>query len=881
MFRLTLDNLKARKFRLVSTALSIMIGIAFLAGSLVLIDTIGQTFDDLLADVNSGVDAEIRSSDVIKTQFGDIRGRVDAAILDDVRSVEGVEAAAGSVFGYAQLVDTDGEPIGNPGQGAPTLGFGWTDIDELNPMVLVDGGPPTSAEEVVIDRASAKIGPFAVGDEVQVLLQTGPQVFTVSGIATFGTADSPLGASVTIFELETAQKVLAEPGRFNAIDIVAADGVSQSELVDRVTAIAPTGTEVVTGETLIEESQNDVAEALSFFNTFMLIFSGIALFVAAFIIYNTFSILVAQRTRELALLRALGAHRHQVLLSVLGEAFVVGLVASVIGLGAGVGVAQLLKQLLSLVGLDIPTGRIVFAPSTVVWSLVIGVGVTMVSAVVPSRRSSAVAPMQAIREASVEPTGLSTRRLLTSGGVLAVGVAVLLWGLFGSPPSAGAIIGTGTVAVFLGVAALSPIVAIPFASFVGRPIARLRGVPGELARENAMRNPRRTATTASALMIGVGLVTTIAIFASSATASIEKIIDDAFVGDIVIDSGTFGFGGLSPELAAGLNEMPEVDAASGVRLGFAEIEGETQTVYGVDPMRMGDIVDVGVIAGSIETLGVGDVAVHDEFADSQGWSLGVMVEVLFAETGRQQLTISVIYERNEFAGDFFVGNPAFEANFPDVFDFQVYVLSNTAFTPSEVRLAVESVAADYANAKVQDLSEYKAAQAEAINQLLNLVYVLLLLAIIIALIGIANTLALSILERTHELGLLRAIGMTRSQLRSSIRWESVSHRPARHHHGRGGGSVPRLGHRPGARGRRLLRAAPAGRPVDHRRDPGRDRRGAGRRPAGSAGGEDERAGRGGRRLSERMSPIWGRSGVGASHSRVRRRQRMSESSPRW
>jgi len=323
------------------------------------------------------------------------------------------------------------------------------------------------------------------------------------------------------------------------------------------------------------------------------------------------------------------------------------------------------------------------------------------------------------------------------------------------------------------VAGLAPIVAVPFADLVGRPISSLRGVPGELARENAMRNPRRTATTAAALMIGVGLVATISIFAASATASINKIIDDSFIGDVVVDSGTVGFGGLSPELAARLNEQPEVEAASGIRLGFAEIDGEPQILYGGDPSTIGRIIDVGVLSGSIESLGPDDIAVFDEFAAERDWSIGDQIDVLFAETGLRRMTISVIYERNELTGNFFVGNPAFEANFPSVFDFQVAVLGADEFTSAETLTAVELVAADYANATVQDLSEYKQSQADQINQLLSLVYALLFLAIIIALIGIANTLALSVLERTHELGLLRAIGMTRNQLRSSIRWESV------------------------------------------------------------------------------------------------------------
>jgi putative ABC transport system permease protein len=773
MLQLTLDSLRARKARMLSTAVSIVIGIAFLAGSLVLIDTIGRTFDDLLADVNQGIDAEVRSSEVVETPFGSFRGRIDASIIDEVRLVDGVEAAVGGVGGYAQLVDANGEAMGNPGQGAPTFGFAWTDVDPLNPMDLVEGTAPAGPTDIVIDRMSAKNGPFSVGDQATVLLESGPQVFTVSGIASFGAADSPLGASVVLFEPDTAQNLLAEPGRFDVIDIVAADGVSQSELRDRVAAVTPVGTEVITGEELVAESQSDVGEALSFFSTFMLIFSGIALFVGAFIIYNTFSILVAQRTRELALLRSLGAHRRQVLASVLGEALVVGVVASIIGMVAGFGVAAMLKELLAALGLAIPASGLVFLPATAVWSLVIGVGMTLVSAVVPSRRSAAVAPMEAIRAATVERTELPRRRLAVGLIMVVGGVGLLLLGLYGDPPSPTLLIGLGAAAVFLGVAGLAPIAAVPFSDVVGRPISWLRGVPGELARENAMRNPRRTATTAAALMIGVGLVATISIFAASATASINRIIDDSFIGDVVVDSGTVGFGGLSPELAARLNEQPEVEAASGVRLGFAEIDGEAQFVYGVDPLTMGEIIDVGILSGSTESLGPDDIAVHQEFADERGWSLGDSIEVLFAETGVQQMTISIIYERDELTGNFFVGNPAFEANYPSIFDFQVAVLGSDDYTAAETLAAVERVAADYANANVQDLTEYKQSQADQINQLLSLVYALLFLAIIIALIGIANTLALSILERTYELGLLRAVGMTRRQLRSSIRWESV------------------------------------------------------------------------------------------------------------
>ncbi len=774
MIRITLENLLARRFRLISTAISVLIGVAFLAGTLVLTDTLGATFDDLFAEVNEGIDVEIRSAEEITTGFGvPIRGRIEESVLDDVLDTPGVEAAAGAVFGYAQFVDPDGAPMGNPGQGAPTYGFSWTDVDELNPTNLVDGRSPAGPDEVVIDAMTANDGPFAVGDTVTILLEGPPQRFEIVGVVTFGRADSPLGASMAIFDLDTAQQVLAEPGMFDAIDIVAADGVTADDLRDTLAAVVPDGVEAITGDQLTEEGQNAVGDALSFFNTFMLIFAAVALFVASFIIYNTFSILVVQRTREMALLRALGARRHQILGAILLEAVIVGLVASVIGLFAGIGVASLLKGLLDALGIAIPSGPVVFAARTIWLSLLIGVGVTAMAALAPSRRASTVAPMAAIREVEVDESGQSRVRMFAGLALLVTGLAVLMWGLFGEPPDTLAAIGGGVVFVFLAVAALGPIAALPFAKFVGRPLARWRGVPGELAQENAMRNPKRTSTTAAALMIGVGLVASISIFAESAKASINKIIDDAFIGDLVIDSGSFGFGGLSPELAIQLNELPEVDAASGVRIGFAEIDDEPQTIYGVDPPTMLSIVDVGISEGDVGDLHSAELAVHDDYAAEQGWEIGDTVDVAFAQTGVRPLTVTVLYTKSELTGNFFMGNEAFEANYPDVYDFQVYVRRSADFTADQARSAVETAAAGYANAEVQDLEQYKQAQADQINQLLGLIYALLALAILIALIGIANTLALSILERTHELGLLRAVGMTRRQLRTAVRWESV------------------------------------------------------------------------------------------------------------
>ncbi|MDH4148760.1 MAG: ABC transporter permease, partial [Acidimicrobiia bacterium] len=694
-------------------------------------------------------------------------------LLEVVAGVDGVRAADGDVNGYAQLVAPDGEPMGNPGQGAPTLGNSWPTVDELNPMRLVAGTPPLDEASVVIDRQSAQDGPFALGDPVTILLQGGPRQFTVSGIATFGSADSLLGASMAMFRTDVAQEILGTPGTFSSITVVGADGVGQAELRDRIARVLPPEVEVITGDELRKENQSAVAEALSFFDTFMLVFALIALFVAAFIIYNTFSILVAQRNRELALLRALGAARRQVLGAVLVEALAIGVLASALGLGAGVAVAAGLHRTLGALGFAIPAGSIVLGPSTIYTSVVVGVAMTLAAATLPARRASRIAPMAAMREQALDASATSLVRLTAGIAVLATGSGLLLWGLLGGPDNGVAIVGGGAALVFLGVATLGPIVARPFSDLVGRPIAALRGVPGELARENAVRHPKRTSATASALTIGVGLVGAITIFAASTKASIDKAIDESVVGDLVVDSGTFGFGGLSPELSDELAALPEVEAASGIRIAPVEVDGAARSITSVDPDTIGRIVDVGVSAGRVEDLGVSQLAVYDRFAEERGWQLGDTVELGFADTGTQTFTIAVLYTENALAGDLVIGHPAYDANVNLPFDFQIYVRIAESVDAGAARAAVEATAAPYSNAEVQDLTEYKAAQSAQIDQLLGLIYALLALAVLIALIGIANTLALSILERRRELGLLRAVGMTRRQVRASVRWEST------------------------------------------------------------------------------------------------------------
>ena len=770
MLRTTIKGLLARKLRLFTTSLAVLLGVAFMSGTLVLTDTIGKTFDDLFADVNAGTDAYVRGASVIESDFGDQRPRVDTAVVEAVQGVEGVAAASGTIQGYTQIVDREGEPVGDPGNGAPTYGGNWITIDDLNPFVLTEGAPPTADDEVVIDKASADDTGYAVGDTARVLTVSGSHEVTVTGIARFGEVDSPAGASYVLFTDEAAQELVAEPGRFDAVTAVAEQGVGEEELASRIQAALPDTAEALTGSEITEETQSDIKEQLSFFNIFLMVFAVIALFVGSFIIYNTFSIVVAQRSREMALMRAIGASRRQVLGSVLLEAVVVGLIASVVGLVAGIGVAAGLKALLAGFGIDIPAGGIVLLPRTVVVALVAGLFVSVASAVFPARRASKVPPIAAMRDVAHDTSGHSRKRVVIGVAVVALGAAAIAAGLVGG--AAIAAVGLGAMLVFVGVAILGPTIAGPVARVIGAPLPRFKGMAGTLARENAMRNPKRTSATAAALMIGVGLVGFITIVASSTKASIDDVLSDTFTGDVVIDSGSFGFGGLPPELAERVAALPEVEAASGIRFTPAEIDGSPQTIFSADPQAVGAIVDVGVIEGDLAALDAGGIAVLDEKAEDEGLSIGDTVTVSFTE-GDQQLEVRAIYTEQQLAGTWFVGQPVIEAAVADQADLQVYVQLAEGVSTADALPAIEAVAAEFPTAEVQDEAEYIESQSGQIDQILNLIYVLLALAVIIALMGIANTLALSIFERTRELGLLRAVGMTRRQLRATVRWESV------------------------------------------------------------------------------------------------------------
>ncbi len=772
MFRTTLKTLAARKLRLFTTSFAVLLGVAFMAGTLVLTDTIGKTFDKLFADANKGTDAYVRAEVAFDSEwFGDQRPRLDTTLLDAINEVDGVAQAEGAIEAYAQLVDKAGKPIGNPNMGAPVLGAVWLSNDDLNPFDLDSGRAPQADNEVVIDKGSADSGDFAVGDSTTVLTQVGPQQVTIVGIARYGDTDSPGGASFTMFTPTAAQAFLTSPGKIDAIRVVADPGVSEAQLVERISEIAPKGTEVLTGTEITKEDQAAIKEDMSFFNVFLMVFAVIALFVGSFIIYNSFSILVAQRTKEMALMRAIGASRKQVTRSVLLEAGVVGLIASALGLAAGVGVASGLKMLLSGIGIDIPAGGIVLTSKTVIVSTIAGLGVSVVSAVFPARRAAKVPPIAAMRDVAVDKSSRSRRRVVNGTIVTGLGALAMGAGLFGGAGIAP--VGLGAVLIFIGVAVLGPVLARPISRVIGAPLPRLKGVSGTLATQNAMRNPKRTSATAAALMIGVALVGFITILASSTKASVAKNTAKTFNGDLVVSSNVGGTGGLSPALADQLAALPELDAVSGFRMAPAEVDGSGTNLTSGDPLAMEKITDFGVAEGSLSNLHATEIAVSKAKADEKGWKLGQTIPVRFAETGVQQFTMAATYTEDTTVGEYFIGTEAFDANIADRFDRQVMMTIADGVDADQARAAVTGVADAYPQGEVQDRQEYSKAQTQNLDMLLNLIYALLALAVFIALLGIANTLALSIFERTRELGLLRAVGMTRRQLRATVRYESV------------------------------------------------------------------------------------------------------------
>jgi putative ABC transport system permease protein len=770
VLRAAIRSVLARKVRLLLTGLSVVLGVGFMAGTFVLTDTMTSAFNQLVDTGYSSIDMLVRSSNAFTAQTSSLEERetMPGSVLDQVAAVPGVARAVGDVIGYAQIVDpATGKVIGT--FGPPTAASSWND---LSGFTLKPGGsPPGGPNEVVIDAGTAEDHDIRVGDRVRILFEGSPGEFEVVGLAGYGEGDSLFGATWALFDLPTAQRVLGREGELDTVSVVAEDGVPGPELQREIAEVLPEGVEAVSAATVIAEAQDQIGTGLGFLRTAFLVFAFVALFVGAFIIFNTFAIIVAQRTRELALFRALGASGRQVMTTVIVEAFVVGVLSSIVGVLVGIGIAILLKGALNATGFQIPaTGTVILARTFVV-SIVVGTLVTLVAAVVPARRASRVAPLEALREAQDRP-GRSLRfRLVTGSIVLVLGLLPLLYGLFGGPSNALQLVGLGVAFTFVGVAMLTPIIARPVAAALGSPVRRT-GVPGKLGRENAMRNPRRTAATASALMIGLGLVVFVAVFGASARASTTVILERTLKADFILTSPTFS--GFSTAAAADMREVDGVETISQVRQGEVHIEGSTSFVSAIDPGTFLDVSEIGLVDGGVADLArPGTIAVFDETAKDNDLAVGDTVEVEWPAIGQVELDVTAVYSENGLIGDWAVSLDTFDANVAQRLDVFVLVKAEAGADVAAVQAGLQEALSPYPNIEVQDQAAFRDKYATFLGQVLNLVTALLLFAVIIALFGVMNTLYLSIYERTRELGLLRAVGLTRRQTRSMVRWEAV------------------------------------------------------------------------------------------------------------
>ncbi len=781
MIGVALKGLLGRKLRAALTAGAIVLGVAMISGTYVLTDTIKAAFSTVFTEVYKNTDAVITGKSAIggNANNGVILPSLPQSLLARVRALPGVEVAEGGINDEAKLVGRDNKVVSRGG--APNLAFsvGPRDDQRFNPLVLTDGRWPSGPHEIAIDSSTASSKHFTVGDSIGVLTRGPLQHFRITGLVRFGGLNSLGGATMAIFDLPTAQRIFNKAGKLDSIGVAGRPNVTPAQLVAQIGPLLPKTAQVRTGQQEAKQAANDTNAFLSILEYFLLAFGFVALFVGTFVIANTMGITVAQRMRELATLRTLGATRRQVYWSVVLEAFVIGVFGSVIGLFLGVGLAKLLNQVFVWFGIDLPQVGMVFATRTIVVALAVGIVVTLIAAIRPALRATRVQPIAAVREGAVLPPS----RLARFGShisivVIAAAFGLMLFGLFGAGSTKVHLIllGIGAVAVFIGVSMLAPTLVPPVARVLGLPAARFGGAPGTLARGNSIRNPSRTASTASALMIGLTLVTLVSVLAAGLKTTFEDAVNKLFTADYALTSQN-GFTPTSVASEQALRAVKGVVVVSGVRAGQGKAFGDRIGLTAVEP-TVSKVIELKWAAGSPATpsrLGRDGAIVAKSYAKDHRLQVGSPIELETPTGGRLHLRLRGIFDPPKGGspfGDITISAQRFDREYPNPQNLFAFVKTSGGATDATTA-RLEQALTRFPDAKIQTQAEFTKIQERGITLLLELLYVLLSLSIVISLFGIVNTLVLTVFERTREIGMLRAVGMTRRQVRNMIRHESI------------------------------------------------------------------------------------------------------------
>jgi len=777
--RLTIRGVIARKWRIFLTILAVVSGVAFVSGAFVLTDSVKKSINDVFATLSEGIDIEVRTSIAFGDEATAERDPVSVDVIDVVAAIDGVRLAEGNLLRAATVITADGEPLRTSG---PAFGIAWVGPDGLDGRTMVEGRPALGPREVTLDKSSARRAGYEIGDTVTIVGPTGKGDFELVGLNGTGKTTNGGGASIAAFDPVTANEFLGAKDMVDSIYVAIDEGADRDAVMAAIDAALPDGLEVITGEQSAEETAGAINDIIDIFGNVLLGFAAVSLFVSAFLIFNTFAIIVSQRLRELALLRAVGASARQIRTMIIGEALVVSVIATLLGILAGMGVAKGIVAIFNAAGAAFPSASLIVSPRTVIASTVVGVGVTVAAAIVPALRAARIPPVAAMRPELGFNSLQKNKRLVVGSITTGIGLVLFSIGVFGQPGGTSGTLGlsaVGAILLFLGIASLSTTVAAPASRIISRVLPlpfrpMTRSVPGRLGSRNAQRTPRRTASTASALMIGLALVSTVSVVASSVQASFKQQLQGSVTADFFVSNGPGNFQGLPVSFSERLSELTELSAVSPFRAATAQVNGETKQIGAVRGSAFGELVDIDLTSGSVESLDEGKILLHRDPARDYAVKVGDTLTILWLNGTEQQIDVGGIYDDATIAGNWLVGLSTLQAvSTAEPTDFFIGAKIADGVSIEDARAAVENVAVDFPSAEVQDQAEFQQAQEDQLNQLLIIIYGLLIISIAIAVLGIANTMALSVFERTREFGLLRAVGMSKRDLKRSIRWEAV------------------------------------------------------------------------------------------------------------